>query len=39
MDGKEGAGLLSGFGDFLKGERGLAPLTIRNYKTDLEPFF
>ncbi len=39
MDGREGAGLLAGFGDFLKSERGLAPLTIRNYKTDLEPFF
>jgi integrase/recombinase XerC len=29
--------LLSGFQDHLRAEKGLAPLTVRNYRTDLEP--
>jgi integrase/recombinase XerC len=29
--------LLTGFHEHLQAEKGLAPLTVRNYKTDLEP--
>ncbi len=29
--------LLNGFQEHLRAEKGLAPLTVRNYRTDLEP--
>ena len=29
--------LLTGFQEHLRAEKGLAPLTVRNYRTDLEP--
>ena len=31
--------LLLEFKEYLQGERGLSPTTVRNYVTDLEPFF
>ncbi len=31
--------LLGRFEDHLKAERGLAPLTVRNYRTDLDPLY
>jgi len=39
MDNRETASLLSSFETFLRTERHLADLTLRNYRTDLEPFF
>ena len=37
MEELQWRGLIARYEDHLKAERGLAPLTIRNYKTDLEP--
>ena len=39
MQEQEWRGLIKNFEDHLKLERGLAPLTVRNYKTDLEPLW
>ena len=39
MQDQEWRSLISGFEDHLKAERGLAALTIRNHKTDLEPLY
>lgn len=39
MQEGEWRALVEGFEDHLKAERSLAPLTIRNYRTDLEPLY
>ena len=39
MDAQEWRSLLSRFVTHLSGERGLAALTVRNYKTDLQPLY
>ena len=39
MQEREWRGLVERFEDHLKAERGLAALTIRNYRTDLEPLY
>ena len=39
MNQHEWRSLISRFEEHLKAERGLAALTIRNYRTDLEPLF
>ena len=37
MEAQDWSGTMSDFRDHLVAERGLAPLTIRNYLSDLEP--
>ncbi|MCH7800047.1 MAG: site-specific integrase, partial [Chloroflexi bacterium] len=37
MDGLDWKNLLAKFEEHLQAERSLAPLTVRNYRTDLEP--
>jgi len=37
MESADWTELLNGFQEHLRAEKGLAPLTVRNYKTDLEP--
>ena len=39
MQVREWRALVQGFEEHLKAERSLAPLTIRNYRTDLEPLY
>ena len=39
MDAAERASLLGRFTTHLEAEKGLAPLTVRNYRTDLKPLF
>ena len=39
MEEREWRSLIARFDEHLKAERGLAALTVRNYKTDLEPLF
>ena len=39
MDAAERASLLDRFTTHLAAEKGLAELTVRNYRTDLRPLF